>query len=99
MADAIYEVNIKLDAQQFEQELNQLKGKLKKFEKEAKERNKKDPIFRRGRELTVLKSIESTKENIPQNISFVRVNKSSGEVDIDSKENFYFELFLDENIN
>ncbi len=35
MADAIYEVNIKLDAQQFEQELNQLKGKLKKFEKEA----------------------------------------------------------------
>ena len=46
-----------------------------------------------------LKSIESTKENIPQNISFVRVNKSSGEVDIDSKENFYFELFLDENIN
>ena len=41
MADAIYEVNIKLDAQQFEQELNQLKGKLKKFEKEAKERIKK----------------------------------------------------------
>ena len=46
-----------------------------------------------------LKSIEITKENIPQNISFVRVNKSSGEVDIDSKENFYFELFLEENIN
>ena len=64
MADAIYEVNIKLDAQQFEQELNQLKGKLKKFEKEAKERNKKDPIFRRGRELTVLKSIESTRNKL-----------------------------------
>ena len=64
MADAIYEVNIKLDAQQFEQELNQLKGKLKKFEKEAKERNKKDPIFKRGRELTVLKSIESTRNKL-----------------------------------
>ena len=64
MADAIYEVNIKLDAQQFEQELNQLKGKLKKFEKEAKERNKKDPIFRKGRELTVLKSIESTRNKL-----------------------------------
>jgi hypothetical protein len=64
MADAVYEVNIKLDAQQFEQELNQLKGKLKKFEKEAKERNKKDPIFKRGRELTVLKSIESTRNKL-----------------------------------
>ena len=64
MADAIYEVNIKLDAQQFEQELNQLKGKLKKFEKEAKERNKKDPIFKQGRELTVLKSIESTRNKL-----------------------------------
>ena len=66
MADAIYEVNIKLDAQQFEQELNQLKGKLKKFEKEAKERNKKDPIFKRGRELTVLKSIESTRNKLKE---------------------------------
>jgi penicillin-binding protein 1A len=46
-----------------------------------------------------LKFLEVSKDEIPQNISFVRVNKSTGEVDIDSKENFYFELFLDENIN
>jgi len=46
-----------------------------------------------------LQSLKTNKENIPQNISFVRVNKSSGEIDIDSKENFYFELFLDENLN
>ena len=64
MAEAIYEVNIKLNAQQFEQELNALKQKLKKFEKQAKERNKKDPIFKRGRELTVLKSIETTRNKL-----------------------------------
>tara|TARA_B100000579_G_scaffold84959_1_gene66355 strand:+ start:7428 stop:9866 length:2439 start_codon:yes stop_codon:yes gene_type:complete len=46
-----------------------------------------------------LQSLKTNKENIPQNISFVRVDKSSGEIDIDSKENFYFELFLDENLN
>ena len=46
-----------------------------------------------------LKFLEVSKDEIPQNISFVRVNKSTGEVDIDSKENFYFELFLDENVN
>ena len=46
-----------------------------------------------------LQFLEVSKDEIPQNISFVRVNKSTGEVDIDSKENFYFELFLDENIN
>ena len=32
-------------------------------------------------------------------ISFVRVNKSSGEVEDDSNGDFYFELFLEENIN
>ena len=46
-----------------------------------------------------LKFLEVSKDEIPQNISFVKVNKSTGEVDIDSKENFYFELFLDENVN
>ena len=57
MAEAIYEVNIKLNAQNFEQELNALKKKLERFTKEAKRKNEKDPIFKRGRELTVLKSI------------------------------------------
>ena len=39
MADAIYEVNIKLNAQNFEQELNALKKKLERFTKEAKRKN------------------------------------------------------------
>ena len=46
-----------------------------------------------------LKTLEVSKDPIPENISFVRVNKSSGEIDKESKDNFYFELFLDENIN
>ena len=46
-----------------------------------------------------LKALETTSEEIPEKISFVRVNKSSGEVDDDSNGDFYFELFLDENIN
>ncbi len=46
-----------------------------------------------------LKNLEISKDPIPENISFVRVNKSSGEIDKESKDNFYFELFLDENIN
>jgi len=49
MAEAIYEVNIKLNAQNFEQELNTLKKKLERFTKEAKRKNEKDPIFKRGR--------------------------------------------------
>ena len=64
MAEAIYEVNIKLNAQNFEQELNTLKQKLEKFTKEAKRKNEKDPIFKRGRELTVLKSIETTRNKL-----------------------------------
>tara|TARA_Y100000004_G_scaffold58721_1_gene65388 strand:+ start:466 stop:2337 length:1872 start_codon:yes stop_codon:yes gene_type:complete len=64
MADAIYEVNIKLNAQNFEQELNTLKKKLERFTKEAKRKNEKDPIFKRGRELTVLKSIETTRNKL-----------------------------------
>ena len=46
-----------------------------------------------------LKSLEITKEEIPENISFVRVNKNTGEFDKEPIENSYFELFLDENIN
>ena len=46
-----------------------------------------------------LKSLEISKEEIPENISFVRVNKNTGEIDKESLENTYFELFLDENIN
>ena len=46
-----------------------------------------------------LKTLEISKEEIPENISFVRVNKNTGEVDSESIENTYFELFLDENIN
>ena len=64
MAEAIYEVNIKLNAQNFEQELNALKKKLERFTKEAKRKNEKDPIFKRGRELTVLKSIQTTQNKL-----------------------------------
>ena len=46
-----------------------------------------------------LESLEASSEEIPENISFVRVNRSSGEVDDDLNGDFYFELFLDENIN
>ena len=46
-----------------------------------------------------LKSLKVSNQAIPENISFVRVNKSTGEIDTESKENTYFELFLNENIN
>ena len=46
-----------------------------------------------------LDSLEIRKDSIPDNISFVRVNKSTGDIDSNSNENFYFELFLDENTN
>ena len=46
-----------------------------------------------------LKSLDISKEEIPENISFVRVNKNTGEIDLESSENTYFELFLEENIN
>lgn len=46
-----------------------------------------------------LDTLEVSQDPIPENISFVRVNKSTGEIDTESKENFYFELFLQENIN
>ena len=46
-----------------------------------------------------LRTLEISKEVIPEDISFVRVNKSTGEIDNDSKDDFYFELFLEENVN
>ena len=46
-----------------------------------------------------LKNLEIKKNSIPENVSYVRVNKSTGEIDSDTEDNFYFELFLDENIN
>ena len=46
-----------------------------------------------------LDGLEIHKDSIPDDISFVRVNKSTGEIDLNSNENFYFELFLDENTN
>jgi len=46
-----------------------------------------------------LESLEASSEEIPEKISFVRVNRSSGEVDDDLNGDFYFELFLEENIN
>ena len=46
-----------------------------------------------------LDTLEKYKDPIPDNISFVRVNKATGEIDIKSNDNFYFELFLNENSN
>ena len=46
-----------------------------------------------------LNTLEVSQDPIPENISFVRVNKSTGEIEKESTDNFYFELFLDENIN
>tara|TARA_A100000164_G_scaffold146614_1_gene130158 strand:- start:564 stop:953 length:390 start_codon:yes stop_codon:yes gene_type:complete len=46
-----------------------------------------------------LKTLKNSEDLIPEKISFERVNKSTGEIDIESKDNFYFELFLEENSN
>jgi len=46
-----------------------------------------------------LDTLKPSQDSIPENISFVRVNKLTGEIDKESKEDFYFELFLQENIN
>ena len=46
-----------------------------------------------------LDNLEISKDPIPDNISFVRVDKSTGEIDLKSNDNFYFELFLNENTN
>ena len=46
-----------------------------------------------------LKDLEIIKNSVPEDISFVRVDKFTGEIDSDNEDNFYFELFLNENIN
>ena len=46
-----------------------------------------------------LNDLEIINEVIPDNISFVKVNSTTGEIDSESVDNFYFELFLNENIN
>ena len=82
MAEAIYEVNIKLNAQNFEQELNTLKKKLERFTKEAKRKNEKDPIFKQGRELTVLKSIQTTQNKLNELNRFgLNTKKQSAKLD------------------
>jgi penicillin-binding protein 1A len=45
-----------------------------------------------------LNSLEIKEKNIPQGLSFVRVNKKTGKIDTLKNDNTYFELFLDENI-
>ena len=46
-----------------------------------------------------LESLGTASEEMPEKISFVRVNKITGKLDEDPNGDFYFELFLDENIN
>ena len=46
-----------------------------------------------------LDTLDIYKDLIPDNISFVRVDKSTGEIDAISNDDSYFELFLNENIN
>ena len=45
-----------------------------------------------------LNSLQIKEKNIPQGLSFVRVNKKTGKIDTLDNDNTYFELFLDENI-
>ena len=46
-----------------------------------------------------LEALDISKDPIPENISFIRVDRSTGEIDLESNDNFYFELFLNENTN
>ena len=45
-----------------------------------------------------LKDLPQSEVNIPSGISYVRVNKSTGEIANQEDKNTYFELFLNENI-
>jgi penicillin-binding protein 1A len=48
----------------------------------------------------VMNTLEVSNKNIPEDISFVKVNKLTGKVDSDAgDDDAYFELFLKENIN
>ena len=46
-----------------------------------------------------LPSLDVSKKVIPEDISFAKVNKTTGKVDTEDDNNVYFELFLNENIN
>ena len=46
-----------------------------------------------------LPSLDVSKKVIPEDISFAKVNKTTGKVDTEVDDNVYFELFLNENIN
>jgi hypothetical protein len=45
-----------------------------------------------------LNTLEIKEKNIPEGLSFIRVNKKTGKIDDLENKNTYFELFLDENI-
>ena len=45
-----------------------------------------------------LRTLDKGSFVMPDDISFVRINKSTGKADSELKENFYFELFLNENL-
>ena len=45
-----------------------------------------------------LNTLEIKEKNIPEGLSFIRVNKKTGKIDGLENKNTYFELFLDENI-
>ena len=48
----------------------------------------------------VMNTLEVSNKNVPEDISFVKVNKLTGKVDADAgDDDAYFELFLKENIN
>ena len=49
--------------------------------------------------MQINESLDLEANKIPENISFVRINKNTGEIDNTVSDETYFELFLDENIN
>ena len=49
--------------------------------------------------MQINESLDLEENKIPENISFVRINKNTGEIDNTVSDKTYFELFLDENIN
>ncbi len=49
--------------------------------------------------MQINESLDIEENKIPENISFVRINKNTGEIDNTVSDKTYFELFLDENIN
>ena len=45
-----------------------------------------------------LPKLDVKQKNIPEGISFIRVNSKTGKIDDSRDSNTYFELLLDENI-